>query len=164
LPDSNEPNENPTGEELTQARTSELERLVAEKDEELRLANARISELEQMVASLEGEVATLGQSSLESEQRLAEASSALSQAVASYKALVVETNPAVPPELVTGDTIEAINNSLKAAEELVNKVRGELEAEIKMVKIPAGAPQRVPVDLSALSSREKIQYGIGGKR
>ena len=155
--------ENPTGEELTPSRATELEMLVAEKEEKLRLANSRITGLEQTVASLEGETSSLKQSGLELEQRLAEAGSALSRAVASYKELVVQSNPAVPPELITGDTTDAINNSLGAAKELVCKVRGELEAQIKMTRVPAGAPQRAPVDLSTLSAREKIQYGIGGK-
>ncbi len=162
--DSNKQNENPTGEELAQTRVAELENLLAQKDQEISQANARITELEQTIASLESEVATLKQSIAESNQKLAEASQALSQAISSYKALIVESNPVVPPELITGDTIEAIDNSFKSARELISKVRGELETEIKMVKIPAGAPPRATVDLSSLSPREKIQYGIGGKR
>ncbi len=162
--DSNEQNENPTGEELAQTRVDELESLLAQKDEELSLANARITELEQTVASLESEGATLKQSSLESEQKMAEVGNALSQAIASYKALVIKSNPEVPADLIVGDTIEAIDNSLKNAKSIISKVREGLEAEIKMVKIPAGAPPRAPVDLSALSPREKIQYAIGGKR
>ncbi len=162
--DNNEPNENPGAEELAPSRVAELEKLVMDKGEELSLANTRITELEQTAANLESELATLKQSRLESEQKLAEASSALHQAISSYKAQIVESNPVVPPELITGDTIEAIDNSLKSARELITKVRGELETEIKMVRIPAGAPPRAPLDLSALSPREKIEYGIGGKR
>jgi len=37
-----------------------------------------------------------------------------------------------------------------------------MEEEVSKARIPAGAPQRVPPDLSALSPREKIQYAIGG--
>ena len=164
MPENNEQNENPTGEELAQTRVAELESLLAQKGEELNLAKARVSELGQTVATLESEVSTLKQSHLESEQKLAEVSDELSQAVSSYKALIVESNPAVPLELVAGDTIEAIDSSVNLAKELINRVRGELEAEVKMVRIPAGAPLRVPIDLSALSPREKIEYGIGGKK
>ena len=165
LVDSNEQNENPTGEESanSEARVAELESLLAQKDEEVSQANARISELEQTVASLESEVTTLKQSLLESEQKLAETSDALTQAVSSYKARVIEANPEIPADLIVGDTIEAIDNSLESAKSLISKVREGLESEIKMVRIPAGAPPRVPIDLSALSPREKIQYGIGGK-
>jgi len=140
-----EPTQDLTREELEQARArvAELETLVAQKDEELAKANARIIELEQTVT---------------------ETSNALSQAVTSYKALVVKSNPGVPEELITGDTIEAINRSLEDAQTLISRVRQGLEAEMAVTKVPAGAPQRAPFDLSALSPREKIQYAIGGKK
>ena len=147
----NEQKQDPAEElEETRARVVELEGLIAHKDKELSSANARITELEQAVA--------------ESDNKLADTSSALSQAVSSYKALAVKSNPEVPTELLTGDTIEAIDQSVESAKSLISKVREGLEAEMAVVKIPAGAPQRAPVDLSTLSPREKIQYAIGGKR
>jgi TolA-binding protein len=160
--ENTEPNEIPAEAEPAPDRTTELERLLAERDAAISQAQARISELEQLVADLEGEVADLKQSGLESEQKLAEVSRLLSQAIASYKARVIESNPEVPAELIEGDTIEAIDSSLKNAKSLVSKVREGLEAEIRMVRVPAGAPPRAPVDFSALSPREKIQHGIGG--
>jgi len=141
----NEPNQVNTAEELEQvrARVAELEGLLAEKDEELVKANARVAELEQVVAELE---------------------SKLAQAVSSYKALVVKSNPGVLEELITGNTIDDINASLEQARTILSKVRQGLEAEIASRRVPAGAPERTLVNLSALSPREKIQYGIGGKR
>ena len=162
--DSNKQNENPTGEELAQTRVAELESLLSQKDEEVSLANARITELEQMIANLESEVATLKESSVESEQRLVETRDALSQAVSSYRARVIESSPEILDDLIAGESIEAIDNSLENAKTLISKVREGLEAQIKMVRIPAGAPPRTPIDFSALSPREKIQYGIGGNR
>jgi len=150
--------------ESSEAKLLELEGLITEKDRELSLANARITELEQVVADRDNTIATVKQSITESEGRLATADNSLAQAVASYKALVITSNPAVPPDLVTGDTIETIKDSLEKAKALVGKVRQELEAEIALAKVPAGAPQRIPTDLSGLSPREKIQYAIGGKR
>ena len=160
--DSNEQNKNPTGEELDQTRVAELESLLAEKDEALSLARSRLSELEQVAAGLESEAATLKQTLAESDQKLAEVSAALSQAVASYKTRVIEANPEIPTDLIAGDSIEAIDASLESARLLISKVREGLEMSLKMVKVPAGAPARRPVDLSGLSPREKIQYGIGG--
>ena len=87
---------------------------------------------------------------------------ALPQAVAAYKELMLQANPGILTELITGDTVEEINESLKNARILVDRVRQEMEAEASKTRIPAGAPQRAPLDLSALSSREKIQYAIGG--
>lgn len=133
------------GDELKplRARVIELEALLAQKNEELATASARLSELETVV--------------VESKERLA-------QAASSYKALVVKLNPGVLEELVTGDTIDDINASLEKARGIVGRVRQGLEAEIVSARVPAGAPERGPVDLGALSPREKIQYGIGGRR
>ena len=141
----NEPNQDDTGEELEQVRSRviELEALVAQKEEELAKANANVSELELVVA---------------------ERDEKLTQAVSSYKALVVKSNTGVLEELIVGKTIEDINASLERAQTIVGKVRQGLEAEIALAKVPAGAPERTPTDLSALSPREKIQYAIGGKR
>jgi len=126
----------PGGEELAESRVTELEALVAQKDEELTQANSRVSELEQVVA----------------------------KAVASYKAMVTQSNSEVPEELISGDTIDSVNESLMKAKTLIGKVKQGLEAEITSSKVPAGAPLRTPPDLSALSPREKIQYAIGGKK
>ena len=144
-------------------RVSELEGLLAQKDEELAKANARIAKLEQTVANLDSEVASLKQAMAESEERLTTINHSLAEAVASYKALIIQSNPEVLEELITGDTIEAINESLEKAETLVSRVRQGLEAEITAGKVPTGAPIRTPPDLSALSPREKINYAIGGK-
>jgi chromosome segregation ATPase len=163
LVDNNEPNNGvPAEAEPAPDRIGELERRLAESDEVMGQAQDRIAELEQLVADLEGEVADLKQSGLESEQKLAEMGQHLSQAIASYRARIIESNPEVPAELIEGDTIEAIDSSLQSAKALISKVREGLEAEIKLARIPAGAPQRAPIDLSALSPREKIQHGIGG--
>ena len=87
----------------------------------------------------------------------------LSKAVASYKAVVARANPEVIEELITGDTISSIDDSLYRAKELVSKVRRGVESEISLAKVPAGAPERTSPDLSALSPREKIQYAMGKK-
>lgn len=131
---------------------AELEGLKAEKEtlaSELETEEARITDLKQALT--------------EANEKLTNISNALSQAVASYKALVVQTNPDVPEELITGDTIEAIDKSMENAKALISKVREGIAAEMASGRVPAGAPLRTPLDLSALSPREKIQYAIGGK-
>jgi len=149
------------------ATRDELARLKQEKEalaRELESKDATIAELEQALTSQDSEIAILKQAIVESDQRLAEINDTLAQAIASYKSLVVEANPGVPAELLTGDTIEAINESLENALALIDRVKQEMEAEASRTKVPAGAPQRAPLDLSVLSPREKIQYAIGGKR
>ncbi len=161
MPD-NKQNQEPSGEELS--GVTELEGLIAEKDEALAARDLRISELEQAVASRDNQIDALKQSVLELEQRLGEAEERLAQAVSSYRALAVKSNPGVPEEAIVGDSIEEIDASLAGAQALIDRLRQELEAEIAAARIPAGAPQRTPADLSALSPRDKIQYAIGERR
>ena len=121
---------------------------------------AAITELEQTVASRDGEIATLKQGMVEANEKFTSLQESLSQVAFAYKTAVAQANPGVPGELITGDTIEAIDQSLESAKTLVAQVRTTIEAEIAAGKVPAGAPARTPPDLSALSPREKIQYAI----
>lgn len=152
-------------------RLEELESLVAERDREIKTRDNRwseavgkITEMEKVIADKDGKMATLEQAVAEVEGKLAGAGNSLAQAVSSYKALMLEANPDVLEELITGESIEDIDRSLKNAKTLIGKVRENLEGEIASGRVPAGAPTRVLPDLSALSAREKIQYAIGGKK
>jgi len=148
-----------------EATGQELEGVKQEKEALTRGIESRdatITTLEQAVAGKDSELDTLKQTLTESEKKLNDIGDALAQAVASYKALVVESNPQVLPELITGDTIDAVNESLENAKALVDRVKQGMEEEASRTKVPAGAPQRIPPDLSVLSPREKIQYAIGG--
>jgi len=155
----------PEVEELgAQEGVTEIESLVAQKDEELTRTNARLTELEEVIVGKDGEIADLKRTREELEERLTTLNSSLAESVASYKAMVVQANPEVIGELISGDTIESINESLGEAKALVSKVRQGIETEISLAKVPVGAPERTSPDLSALSPREKIQYAIGGAR
>ena len=145
----------------------ERDNLKAEKASllsELEVRNTRINELEMSISEKDDEVTTLKQTVVDDNQKLEVLNQDLSQAVAAYKNLVTKANPGVIEELITGSTITEINQSVENAKTLISKVRGGIEQEIASGRVPAGAPQRTPLDLSALSPREKIQYAIGGKR
>jgi uncharacterized coiled-coil protein SlyX len=150
LPKKDNQDQSPAEERESAAKVAELEQLVAQKESELALKDSRIAELEQAVASRDSQ--------------LAELESRLSQAVEAYRAQVIKANPAVPAELISGESVEEIDKSLANAKVLVDRVRQELESEIAAAKIPAGAPPRTPPDFSALSPKEKIQYAIGERR
>jgi hypothetical protein len=81
-------------------------------------------------------------------------------AAARYRDLVLRGEPALPPDLISGDTIAAIDASLAAAREIAGRVRSHIEAQTQAARVPAGAPQRGGPDLSALSPDEKIKYGL----
>ena len=137
------------------AKVSQLEELVAQK-------NQQVSRLEQAIADKDSQINNLKQSLAESDEQRKNLSDSLAQAIDSYKALVISANPEVPAELISGDTIKAIDESLVKAKDLVSKVRQGLEAEAMQARFPSGAPVRTPPDLSALSPKEKIQYAMGG--
>ena len=119
---------------------------------------------EKIIADKESEITALKKSESELQEKLSAVSKSLSQAVASYKARVLQMNPGITEELISGETIEAVETSLEKAIGLINRVKKSVEKEISHTRVPAGAPGRRTADLSALSPREKIQYAIGGKK
>ena len=131
---------------------------------EVKSRDAVIARLEQTLDGKESEITDLNQSLHEAKQALDELSKALPQAVAAYKEVILQANPGVLAELITGDNIEEVNESLKNARTLMERVRQEIDEEVSKTRIPAGAPRRAPLDLSALTPREKIKYAIGGER
>jgi hypothetical protein len=107
---------------------------------------ARIALLEQGISSRDSELTVIKES--------------LSGAVAKYRAALLATAPEIPQELVKGESIDEIDASLEQARGIVSKVRHQLESEAEANKVPTGAPERTPQDLSALSPAEKIAYAL----
>ncbi len=151
----------------TRELEAELKGLTAEKGtlaSELETKGAAITELEQIIVTKDNELEQVIAVSRSSEQSEEAAKQSLANAVSAYKAVVVQANPHITEELITGNTIDELNQSVEKAKTLIAQVRTSIEAEIASGKVPAGAPARTPPDLSALSPREKIQYAIGGKK
>lgn len=156
-PEENQNQEKEPGGGELEARLAESEAALAEK-------NSRASELEQALAGRDDQIADLKQSLAELEAQLTGLKDGRSQAIASYRELVVRSNPDLPEELITGDSVEEIDQSLASARALIDRVRERLETEIAGARIPAGSPLRAAADLSALSPQEKIQYAMGERR
>lgn len=129
---------------------------------ELEAGKATIGRLEQALAARDGEIDELKRSLDDLKNQASVLDGDLARAVAAYRDLTLRTSPGVLSEFVTGDTIEAVNESLKNARALVDRVRREIEEEASQTRVPAGAPQRSSPDVSALSPREKIQRALGG--
>ena len=127
-------------------------------------AEARVTELEQVIATRDSDIVTLKQAVVESDGKFDSVNDRLKNAVVAYKAVVVQANPYITEELITGNTIDELNQSVEKAKALIAQVKTSIEAEIASGKVPAGAPARTPPDLSALSPREKIQYAVGEKK
>jgi hypothetical protein len=136
--------------------------------------------LEQKFKDLEGEltsknrrIAELERSAGESNSRAGQLGESLKQAISGYKNLLIRANPEIVPELISGETLEALDGSMAKARELTGQIRARLgaqaesrlsaqtAAQAQKTRIPAGAPARGAEDYSGLSSREKISRGIG---
>lgn len=133
-----------------EARAAHLEEANRDLQRQLEEAQAEVEAKHQLVLSLEGQVEELRQ--------------ALSAAAQRYRELLLVSDPEVPADLVSGDSIEEIEASLEAARRTVVRVRSHLESEAQAGRVPAGSPVRSGPDLSALSPQEKIRMGLSRPR
>ncbi len=77
-----------------------------------------------------------------------------------YRESVLALEPNLPADLVAGDSVEAVDESLDRARQTVARVRQHLEQVAAAQRVPAGAPPRAAPDLGALSPLEKIRAGL----
>ncbi len=149
---------------------ADIERL----QEQVAEASARVSQHESEAAGLRRELASAREAAAERSaaisaqtdeiaglrSSLAEAGERTRAAAGRYRDLLLITEPALPADLVEGDSLEAVDSSAERARQTVAQVRQHLEQEAQAVRVPAGAPPRRAPDLSDLSPAEKIRLGI----
>lgn len=151
----------PETENLAESRVAELEKTIAEKEAALNEANAIIAEMKDEATGQAVALASLELDRDKALERVSALAGKLKEAVAGYRGLALRENPGVPAEMVGGEDVAAIDESLARARSLVLRVREGLEAEVKKSRVPAGAPGRTGADFATLSAREKISYGVG---
>ena len=84
----------------------------------------------------------------------------LASATTRYREALLAAAPEIPEELVGGESPEEVETSLAGARQMVEKVRGRIEAQIVGERVPSGAPVRGNQEFSGMSSREKIAYAL----
>ena len=131
-----------------------------DSEDELTGLKNKISELEKEAAGKELKINGLEIKLADITGQQKDTQNRLANAVNSYRTLVTGNNTEIPAELITGDNIEEIDNSLAKAKLLVGKIRQGLESEITESRIPGGAPVRSEPDISGLSPIEKIKYAM----
>lgn len=79
-----------------------------------------------------------------------------------YREALLAAEPALPPELVSGETLEELEESLAAARRAVAQIRERLsaESEADIRGFPVGAPERRGPSMEGMTSAEKIAYGL----
>jgi len=135
-------------EEEQKAKTT-LEEAMAQKD-------ARLAELEAALSEAK-------QGSEASATELASVKEARDQAVTKYLGMAKASNPQVPGDMITGETIAEIDSSVEKSKGLVSAVKKTLESETAAAKVPAGAPTRGAISLEGMSPKDKIAAGIQQK-
>jgi len=175
MPEENENNNNT----VTQSAPGGYDQLKAELEAErarvnqsLEAAaaplNERIAALETDVQARDRELAELKTRAEQDSTNFASLTAQYQGAVSAYRELVLKSNPLLPADMVQGGTIDEVNAALDKAAALVSQVKQGIEAQqqttAQETAIPAGAPGRTPADLSAMSTREKINYGLNQAR
>jgi len=118
--------------------------------------------LKERLALSQSRAEELLKSQQEACERVTQLEVELRLAVESYRRLMVEQNPEVIPELISGQTVEEINRSLEVSRKLVARVKQSLEKDAVLARVPLGQASRQKPDFSSLSAREKIKYAVGG--
>ena len=116
------------------------------------VAEAEREELEQLRSELQE-----ARDALDAEQ------AARRSAVARYRGALLAADPSLPPELIEGDEVEAVDASVEAARRTVAQIRERIarESEAEAARgFPAGAPERRGPRTEAMSAAEKIAYGL----
>lgn len=113
------------------------------------------------LAARDAEFGKLKDALTAAEERIAELSGNLTEAISKYKDRLYSANPELLENMITGETIKDIDDSLGSALLLVDKVKAHVAEQAKEVTVPAGSPERSGQDLSAMSAKEKIAYAIG---
>ena len=144
----------------------ELEAITAQLEEEKKAkaaAEASLAERDARIAELEASLSEFKQGREAAAAELAQVKEAHGQAVAKYLGAVRLANPAIPQDIIAGDTIEEIDASLAKATTIAEAVSANLEARARETRVPAGAPPRSEISVEGLSPREKIAAGIQQK-
>ena len=143
-------NDAPTEDELAGIR-AQLEAEQASLAE----AQAALTDKDDRIAELEASLAEARATAAEVEQLRP----AHEQAVARYLEAVRVLNTGIPADLITGATVEAIDDSVAKAQTIADAVRASLAEQAKNARVPAGAPTR-EINIDGLDAREKISLGL----
>jgi hypothetical protein len=158
-----------------------LEEQLANAHADLERLNGQLAEARERNTVLEREAETLRQQTVAASAALAERESVLSardveieslrsdvasaegratEAAQRFRAAVLAAEPDLPADLISGDSVEAIDASVAQARATVEQVRQHLEQQARDLRISPGSPARGSPDLSALSAAEKIRLGL----
>jgi chromosome segregation ATPase len=136
-----------------EARAAHLENLSAAQTETLAQTKTELASRDEELAALREEIAA-------ARSEAEELRAGLRSAAEKYRTAVLASRAEVPPDLVSGETVEEVDRQLEAALRMVAQLKSHLESQAQAQRVPTGAPARRAPDLAALSPTEKISYGL----
>ena len=146
---------------------AEVERLqTTAADREARAAHLdeTLAQAKTQLASRDEELATLHDDVSAARSEAEELRASLRSAAEKYRQAVLASRVEVPPDLVSGETVEEVDRQLEAAMRMVAQLKSHLESQAQAQRVPTGAPARRAADLAALSPTEKISFGLAQKK
>lgn len=133
-----------------EARAAHLEETLAQVKTELGSRDAELSELRDNLTAARSEADELR--------------GGLRSAAEKYRQAVLAGRTEVPPDLVSGETVEEVDQQLEAALRMVAQLKNHLDAQAQAQRVPAGAPPRRAADTTTLTPTEKISYGLAQRK
>lgn len=128
------------------------------------VAPGQLEELRNTLIDRQKEIDTLKATAASMEATLRDLNGSLKEAVTEYRNALILAHPDVLPELIAGDTLASVRESVTRARAIVDKVKQKVEAQISFDKFPTGSPPRGSATDLELTPREKIERGIAGQR
>ena len=111
---------------------------------------AALTDRDKRITELQASVSVVQQAGETAMAELTQAKDAYTKAVAKYLEMTKAANPTIPPDIITGATIEEIDATVAKASSIATAVKASLEAQAKQAKVPAGAPPRGEISTGGL--------------
>ncbi len=127
------------------------------------LPDEAAAELAAVAEAERDELAALRSELQEAHDALDAERAARRDAVERYRGALLAAEPSLPPDLIEGDELAAVDASVDAARRTVAQIRERIatESEDEAARgFPAGAPERRGPRTEAMSAAEKIAYGL----
>ncbi len=147
-------------EEVSQEQTEDA---LSERDRRLSGLEEALGQRDARIAHLEAALGEAEDAAKRRDEEMEGVNARLAQAVELYRVSLLASEPDVPEDMVQGSTVEVVQESLARVRQMVEQVRGRMEARASLERTPLGVPARSAPDLSALSPQEKILVGLSSR-
>ena len=151
------------GMEIEEASQEQPEDALSERDRRLSGLEEALGQRDARIAHLEAALGEAEDAAKRRDEEMEGVNARLAQAVELYRVSLLASEPDVPEDMVQGSTVEVVQESLARVRQMVEQVRGRMEARASLERTPLGVPARSAQDLSALTPQEKILVGLSGR-